>query len=261
MINGKTKGGYPKALKQKYLECFEVHTTSAVTWRQTVHELVAQGCTREDLIEWAVQAGHSRRTVSSLLSRIFCSLGIRERDVGAGRKPARRQLELAAHAHARFGDRFLKVLRAAWRAGKARIEAQDFNSEAWVDAVKNPKPIIRPGRIENKLDATISGRKPIRTPNHTCFASARTISQNEQLRKDAMNDQLTEPISGPFSLAGVRTARRVLLSPPRIFLVLLLRFASQTPSITRQPGRTPPPCRQAARPRPIPPSRQKCRPH
>ena len=225
MINGKTKGDCPKALKQKYLECFEVHTPSAIPWRRTVVELVDQGFTREDLINWAVYAGHSRRTVSSLLSRIFCSLGIRERDVGAGRKPTHQALELAAHAHARYGGRFLKVLRAAWRAGKTRIEAQDFNSEAWVEAVKNPKPIIRPGRIENKLAHTISGRKPIRTPNHPCFASARTISQNEQLRKDAMNDQLTEPISGPFTLAGVRTAKPAFFRHPRIFLVLLLCFA------------------------------------
>jgi hypothetical protein len=57
------------------------------------------------------------------LSRIFSAIGLRERRAGAGRKPSPDTLELLAHAQAKYGKRAVKVLRAAWRDGKAQMVA------------------------------------------------------------------------------------------------------------------------------------------
>ena len=109
-----------KALKRKFLKCFGIRATNMVAWQEVVMDLTDQGVPRETLVDWAVAAGYSRGYVSSLFSRLFCSLGLRKRGAGAGRKPSPDTLELLAHARRRYGARFLKVLRAAWRAGKAR---------------------------------------------------------------------------------------------------------------------------------------------
>jgi hypothetical protein len=120
MIGEKKNALDRKALKQKYLECFGVCATNMAAWQEAVKNLTEQGVSREMLVNWAVAAGYSRGYVSSLLSHIFCSLGLRKRGAGAGRKPSPDALELLAYARSRFGERFRKVLRAAWRAGNTR---------------------------------------------------------------------------------------------------------------------------------------------
>jgi hypothetical protein len=119
VIDNKPNARDRKALKQQYLDCFSGHTTNVETWRETVMRLIQQGVSRGTLLNWAVDAGHPKITVSSVLSRILVSLGLRERREGAGRKPSPEALELLAHARNRYGGKFLNVLRAAWRAGKA----------------------------------------------------------------------------------------------------------------------------------------------
>ena len=117
-----------QALKEKYLGCFGVRAANATAMQDTVKGLVQIGITRKTLHEWAVGAGFSAGYVRSLLSKTFCALGMRERAVGAGRKPPPDALELLVYARARYGDRFLKVLRAALRAGKARFAAEGLRS-------------------------------------------------------------------------------------------------------------------------------------
>ena len=130
------------ALKEKYLQCFGVRASNMQAWQETVRSLNDRGISRELLVDWAVGAGYSRSYVSSLLSRIFCSLGLRKRGIGAGRKPSPDALELLAHARDRFGERFLKVLRAAWRAGKtqsAAALATESPSRSAIDIVVAPQ--------------------------------------------------------------------------------------------------------------------------
>lgn len=115
-----------ETLKAKYLCCFGVRTDNAAALQEIVKGLIDGGISRKTLVGWAVQAGYSKGYVSSLLSRILCSIGLRERRAGAGRKPSPAALELMAYAQDKYGEQFLKVLRAAWRAGKAQATAQDF---------------------------------------------------------------------------------------------------------------------------------------
>ena len=110
-----------QALKERYLRCFGVRTNNAALLQSVVRDLVHEGIPRQTLAAWAVEAGYSKGYVASLLSRVLVSLGLRERNKGAGRKPSLAALELLAHARSRYGDDFLKVLRAAWRAGKAQL--------------------------------------------------------------------------------------------------------------------------------------------
>ena len=88
-----------------------------------VKDLIEEGVSRQTLVAWAVKAGYTKGHVSSLLSRILVSLGLRERKKGAGRKPSPAALELLAHVQNRYGEECLNVLRAAWRAGKAQLAA------------------------------------------------------------------------------------------------------------------------------------------
>jgi hypothetical protein len=119
MNNGEPKSLDRQALKRKYLECFNVRTTNADTWREVVTSLIDCGVSRHTLINWGEYAGYSRITVASTVSRILCSMGLRERREGAGRKPSHEALVLLDHAREQYGERALKVLRAAFRAGRA----------------------------------------------------------------------------------------------------------------------------------------------
>ncbi len=106
------------ALKEKYLTCFVVRSTNLGALREAVKGLFGLGVSRQMLVRWAVQAGYSAVSVRSLLSRILCSMGLRTRGAGAGRKPSADALALLAYARERYGDRYLKILRAACRAGR-----------------------------------------------------------------------------------------------------------------------------------------------
>ncbi len=127
----KTQNGIKRlgagALKRKFLQCIGLRSTSATALQSVVNRLIDRGISRKTLVAWAVQAGYSQGNVSSLLSKIFCALGLRERRPGAGRKPSPDALELLAHAQARYKERFLRVLQAALRAGKARRTARLSN--------------------------------------------------------------------------------------------------------------------------------------
>jgi hypothetical protein len=110
-------------LKERYLQCFGVRANSATMLQGIVKNLIEEGVSRQTLVAWAVKAGYTKGNVSSLLSRILVSLGLRERKKGAGRKPSPAALELLAHAQSLHGEECLNVLRAAWRAGKAQLAA------------------------------------------------------------------------------------------------------------------------------------------
>ena len=109
-------------LKERFLECLGAHrkrgATAAAT-QEVVRALTQQGVSRMTLVAWALQAGgYTKAYASNLISRIMRAIGLRARQKGAGRKPSPEVLELLAHAQAKYGERFLNVLRAAWRAGK-----------------------------------------------------------------------------------------------------------------------------------------------
>ncbi len=113
-----------KALKAEYLDCLAARTSSAQTFQQVIRDLHGIGVLRETLFQWGVAAGYGKITVGTLLSRVFCSLGLRQRKAGAGRKPCREALELLAHTRQQYGNRALRVLRAAYRLGRTQEKAR-----------------------------------------------------------------------------------------------------------------------------------------
>ena len=124
MRGDKTQPVSPREIKHNYLHCFGVRAGNTAALTQVVKVLVEQGVSRATLMDWAVGAGHSRATVASVLSRILCALGWRERREGAGRKVSPEALELLAFARVRYGLRHVKILCAAWRVGKDREEEE-----------------------------------------------------------------------------------------------------------------------------------------
>jgi hypothetical protein len=165
MIDGKSSGLDRKALKQKYLECFGARATNAETWRETVMRLIEQGVSRGTLLNWAIDAGHPKITVASILSRILVSLGLRERREGAGRKPSPDALELLDHVRVRYGERFLKVLHAAARAAKTQLAAGGSQSEPWDSTARAANAVVISGRNrEHCASAIRRGGKPTGRP-------------------------------------------------------------------------------------------------
>jgi hypothetical protein len=112
-----------EVLKERFLQCIGLRFVSATALHEAIKGLIEMGISRKTLVAWAVQGGCSKGYASTLLSRIFSALGMRERRAGAGRKPSPDTLELLALSHARYGARSVKVLRSAWRVGKAQMAA------------------------------------------------------------------------------------------------------------------------------------------
>ena len=135
----------PAALKERYLECIGLTSVSTTALEGVVERLIGLGISRKTLVDWAVRKGYSRGSAANLLTRIFKALGLRERQPGAGRKPSRETLELLAYARIRYGKRYLKVLRAAWRTGKAMAESAsgDFPPQSEVAEKPPVAPSLR----------------------------------------------------------------------------------------------------------------------
>jgi hypothetical protein len=106
--------------------------------KQVVTGLIDCGVSRDTLINWGEYASYSRITVSGTVSRILCSIGLRERREGAGRKPSHDALVLLDHAREQYGVRAVKVLRAAFRAGRAEaMAAKNLRGTAEIIGDKN----------------------------------------------------------------------------------------------------------------------------
>jgi len=133
-------------LKKKFLRCFDIRTSNTETLRAIVRQLIVQGVVRKTLVTWAVQAGYAKSGASSVLSRIFCSLGLRERGAGAGRKPSLEALELAAYARRRYGESSLKILRAAWWAEKRQVAVE----KSGVRAILIDEQQLRPNGMAHR---------------------------------------------------------------------------------------------------------------
>jgi hypothetical protein len=119
---------YRAALKCRYLATLAELSGGVATLRQIVNQLVELNVSRSELIRWAAEAGHNERSVRTLVSRLLCGSGIREREPGAGRRIPQEALFLLAFATEKYGDRAARFLRAAARAaaeptGAAQPEA------------------------------------------------------------------------------------------------------------------------------------------
>ena len=148
------------ALKARYLDCLAARTNSAHTLSEVIKNLLGLGVVRPMLLQWGVAAGYGKTTVRSLLSRAFCALGFRQRKVGAGRKPSPEALELLVQSRQRYGNRALRVLRAAYRAGKTQ-EAGHGNAGRRVEAAPGiipTAPLLAPKLIEGPQ--LLPARKP-----------------------------------------------------------------------------------------------------
>ncbi len=107
------------ALKQKYLECLRAISSRGDGLRQAVIGLVHLGVGREELVQWAVDAGYKQGYARVVLSRILLEAGLRARKPGAGPATPQEALVILAFATDKYGDRAEKFLRAAARAARA----------------------------------------------------------------------------------------------------------------------------------------------
>jgi hypothetical protein len=118
--SSKRNGLEVPALKKRFLQCFGERNANSAAMQETVRRLADLGVSRKALVGLGVRAGWSKASVSSVLSRIFCALGLRERRPGAGRKVSRDALEHLAYTRSKYGANARKVLRGALRAESAQ---------------------------------------------------------------------------------------------------------------------------------------------
>ena len=164
-----------EALRKAYLQCFGIRATNATVLQDTVRGLMQQGVSRKTLMIWAVETGYAKKSVSSLLSRILCSIGLRERQMGAGRKHSPDALELLHHARSRYGLKYLKVLRATWRLGKSMSKS----------TIVAPQ-LQSPG---NNCSATIRSRHKAAGRNGSHFDEERPNHLQKERRRFCIENQ------------------------------------------------------------------------
>ncbi|HEX3625381.1 MAG TPA: hypothetical protein VH280_08150 [Verrucomicrobiae bacterium] len=167
-------------LKERYLQCFGVRANNVTTLQGIVRNLIEDGVSRRTLATWAVEAGYTKGYVSSLLSRILISLGLRERKEGAGRKPSPDALELLSYARSRYGENHLNVLRAAWRAGKTHSKTTDTPDDASASRIMMAvaSPFRKP---ETNCGTTIRwGARPAGQDHSGQYRSAVTVASGKK---------------------------------------------------------------------------------
>src|SRR6266704_3067255 len=119
-LNQPIKSASEETLKQDYLACLASLSSTAVTLKRVVNELIDLGLTRQNLLQWAVDRGYNKPHVQSLLSKLLCHRGWRQRKPGAGRKPNPDALATLASVRSEYGhDRARRLLRAALRLSAA----------------------------------------------------------------------------------------------------------------------------------------------
>jgi len=118
------------ALKEKYLDTLTVHAAATGSLRTTVIALIDLGVARSELVRWAVAAGYSESHIRNLLSRLLRGRGVSRRKRGAGRKAPQEALALLALALDQHGDKAIKYLLAAYRAGKAQLAESSLRQAA-----------------------------------------------------------------------------------------------------------------------------------
>jgi hypothetical protein len=127
-------------LKQQYIDALASLCANGSSLRKIVTALIERGVPKRLLVDWAEEAGYSRSHIQSLLSRILCGAGQRERKPGAGRRVSAEALALLDYATTQFGENPAKHLRAAYRAAKAQQSPQALrekpNAQHW-DTNKN----------------------------------------------------------------------------------------------------------------------------
>ncbi len=168
------------SLKKRYLQCFGVRANNVATLQGVVRDLIEDGVSRRTLVAWAVEAGYTKGYVSSLLSRMLVSLGLRERKKGAGRKPSPDALSLLSYSRSRYGIKHLNVLRAAWRAGRAQYETADTSDETCVSGIMMAaaSPFQKP---EANCGTTIMrGARPTEQGHSGQYRSAATVASGKK---------------------------------------------------------------------------------
>ena len=112
-----------RKLETLYLAILDSLTTESRRFSNVVLCLIDSGATRAELIALAVRHGHPEKSIRSLISKILCGRGARQRKKGAGRKANALAKAIADFVSAEHGDdQAQKLLRAAARILKARAE-------------------------------------------------------------------------------------------------------------------------------------------
>jgi hypothetical protein len=111
-------------LKGEFVACLADISRPSGTLREVIVRLAGLGVERKEFVRWAVEAGYRKGYARTLLSKVLCDAGLRQRRRrrGAEMETPQEVLILIAFAREKFGARAGKLLRQAARA----VEAEDL---------------------------------------------------------------------------------------------------------------------------------------
>lgn len=102
-------------IKTRFMDGVKVFGEAGASLRELAEEAVDADYSREDLIEWAIEAGADKAYASRMVSSLFLAAGKRARKSGAGPKVSPEAQEIAAYLTAKYGAEACKIARAAAR--------------------------------------------------------------------------------------------------------------------------------------------------
>jgi len=108
-----------KDLTRTYIELISALSQKTTPLRQVIETLLERGVHWRELIRLAKAYSRNDKYVRQIISQILTGLGIRRRKPGAGRETPQRALAILADIRRQDGDDAVRLLGAAYRAGRA----------------------------------------------------------------------------------------------------------------------------------------------
>jgi hypothetical protein len=112
--------------KQQFIAALKADTDSKVSMAKAILRAYQDGHSDGDMLNWGVEAGYSKASVRSAISRILIGQGFRRNAEGQGRPVSPEAQVMADFAIAEFGGyaKAAKVLRGAMRVAMAKAKAE-----------------------------------------------------------------------------------------------------------------------------------------
>jgi hypothetical protein len=128
-------------LKLQYQQALARLSREGLRIARAAEALLDVGVTRQELEDWAVEWGYQRQSIRSVLSRLLCHRGQRQRRIGAGRKKNPLAAALWDFLSAQLGrPGARKLIRATHRLADAEAKSPLADPEPHLSP---PVPLIR----------------------------------------------------------------------------------------------------------------------
>lgn len=104
-----------ETLKKEFLACMSRIALGYRTLQDIILVLLDMDVTREEMVQWGVEAGYSESWVRTSIGAALIGIGERKRKAGSGPKPPKEAYRVYEMVLEEYGENTVKFLRAALR--------------------------------------------------------------------------------------------------------------------------------------------------